>query len=187
MQRKGIAVLALLALAGCASPLTRGKRDYRDAMTRLPADPITARDEFAGAEAQLGEALADPDLKLSERVLAISLRVRSLIELDRHGEAGDAATAKPQGYDPEVLFPGDPVGLSLMRASALDPERAYAELLLLEKEAPTLRTRLHAAWAQVHVLGRIGTPKARAEAVRICDQHAGKIDFDALKKGLAGN
>ena len=96
-----------------------------------------------------------------------------------------ALAAALPGYNPDQFWHGDPVGLSLLRASKLDPERAYAELLLAEKRAATLRARLHIAWEQVHLLQKIGTPKAKAEAAKICEAHAGKLDFDALKQALS--
>ena len=113
------------------------------------------------------------------------MRVRSLIELERHTEAAEALAVEIQGYGIDKAWRGDPVGLSLLRASKLDPERGYSELLLAEKTAATLRSRLHIAWEQVHQLQKIGTPKAKAEGVKICDAHAGKIDFDALKQALS--
>lgn len=175
---------ALLTLAACASPLRRGRAAYFDAISHIPYDPPAAREDFAAAERYLAEALADPDLPPRSRVEAASLRLRALIELDRHPEAGDLAAAPPEGYSPEATYDGDRVGLAILRAHALGGERGYAELVLAERYARTERARLHLAWQQVRLLERIGTPKAKVEALRICAQHAGKLDFDQIRKRL---
>jgi len=175
----------MVLLASCYSPLHYGRDNYAEGMRRLRYDAAAAESYFTGAEQQLAEALADQDADVGERVLAVSLRARCLIELERHGDVAGALAAPLPGYNPDQLWHGDPVGLSLLRASKLDPERAYAELLLAEKRAATLRARLHIAWEQVHLLQKIGTPKAKAEAVKICEAHAGKLDFDALKQSLS--
>ena len=180
------AVPALLALlVSCAYPLYYGRDNYAEGMRRLRYDAASAEGYFAQAEKDMAEALKDEDLEPAERVLAVTVRARSLIELERHGEVAGALAVDLPGYNPDQDWRGDPVGLSLLRASKLDPERAYAELLLAEKRAATLRARLHIAWEQVHLLQKIGTPKAKAEALKICEAHAGKLDFDALKQSLS--
>jgi hypothetical protein len=177
-------ISALALLAACASPLRRGRAAYFDAVSHFPHDPPAAREDFAEAEQDLAEALADPDLPLRSRVEAASLRIRALLELDRHAEAADLAARPIEGYSPEASYDGDRVGLALLRAHALGGERGYAELVLAERYARTDRARLHLAWQQVRLLERIGTPKAKAEAVRICAQYAGKLDFDEIRKRL---
>jgi hypothetical protein len=174
---------ALLLLVSCYS-LYEGRDAYSEGMQRLRYDPASAAAYFAEAEQELGEAIAGGDLQPGELVLAVTLRARSLIELERHTDAAAVLATPIQGYTPDSRFSGDAIGLSLLRASKLDPERAYAELLLAEKKAATLRARLHVAWEQVHVLQKIGTAQAKAEAVKICDAHKGKLDFDALKQSL---
>ena len=57
-------------------------------------------------------------------------------------------------------------------------------MLLAEKKAATLRSRTYIAWEQVHLLQRIGTPKSKAEAIRLCTANAGKLDFDQIKRTL---
>lgn len=175
----------LLSLTACHYPLYDGRDNYSEGMRRLRYDPGSASGYFAEADRELAEALADEDLDATEVVLAVSLRARSLIELERHQEVGPLLSADYKGYNPERQWRGDPVGLSLLRATRLDPERAYGELLLAEKKAATLRARRHIAWEQVHALQKIGTPKAKAEAVKICEANAGKLDFDELKKALS--
>jgi hypothetical protein len=154
-------------------------------MRRLRYDPASAGPHFADADQELGQAIAGGDLDPSEHVLAVTLRVRCLIELERHADAAALLSAEIPGYKADRGWRGDAVGLSLLRASRLDPERAYAELLLAEKKATTLRSKLHLAWEEVHLLQKLGTPQAKAEGVKICDAHAGKIDFDALKQSLS--
>ena len=180
------AVPALLALvASCTYPLYEGRDNYAEGMRRLRYDSAAAEGYFSAGEKELAEALAQSDLDPAQQVLAVSLRVRCLIELERHGDVASALAVQLPQYNPDRAWRGDPVGLSLLRASKLDPERAYAELLLAERKAATLRARLHISWEQVHLLQRIGTPKAKGEAVKICEAHAGKIDFDALKQSLS--
>jgi hypothetical protein len=175
----------LLLLASCSYPLYAGRDNYAEGMRRLRYDPGTAGAYFAEADRELAEAVADDGLDPAEKVLAVTLRARSLIELERHSDVAAVLSTDVRGYNADRAWRGDPVGLSLLRATKLDPERAYAELLLAEKKAATLRARLHIAWEQVHVLRRIGTPKAKAEAVKICEAHAGKLDFDTLKQTLS--
>lgn len=186
VRSRRLAVPALLlTLASCTYPLYDGRDNYAEGMRRLRVDAASADGFFAAAERDLAEALADGDLEPAERVMAVSLRARCLIELERHADVAPSLAAEIPGYSPDRDWRGDPVGLSLLRASKLDPERAYAELLLAEKKAATLRARLHLAWAQVHLLRKMGTAKSKAEAVKICDAHPGKLDFDALKKSLS--
>src|SRR6185503_1986283 len=147
--------------------------------------PGSAGASFEEAERDLTEALADPDLDPGERVLAVTLRARCLIELERHRDVPPLVSGEIKGYAVDRAWRGDPVGLALLKASRLDPERAYAELLVAEKIAATLQSRMHLAWEQVLLLQKIGTPKAKAEGVRICEAHAGKIDFDQLKQALS--
>jgi hypothetical protein len=178
------AVPALLLLASCTYPLYTGRDNYAEGMRHLRYEPASAPDFFAPAERYFSEALEDEDLEPSERVMAVTMRARCLIELERHTDVPASLAVPIPSYSPDRNYPGDVVGLSLLRAAKMDPEHAYAELLLAEKKAATLRSRVHLAWEQVHVLQRIGTPKAKAEAIRICAAHAGKIDFDQLKKSL---
>jgi hypothetical protein len=175
---------ALLLLASCTYPLYSGRDNYAEGMRHLRYEPASAPDYFASAERYFSQALADEDLDPSERVMAVTMRARCLIELERHTDVPPSLGVPIPNYTPDRNYPGDIVGLSLLKASKMDPEHAYAELLLGEKKAATLRSRVHLAWEQVHVLQKIGTPKAKAEAVRICAAHAGKIDFDELKKAL---
>jgi hypothetical protein len=177
--------LTILLLASCTAPLTSGRDNYAEGMRALRYDPAEAGRYFAESERDLAEALADPNLELGDRVAAVTLRARCLIELERHADASAQIAEDIKGYSPDKLWRGDLVGLALLKASRLDPERAYAELLLAEKKAATLRSRVHLAWEQVHVLRKIGTPQAKAEGVKICEAHAGKIDFDALKQALS--
>jgi len=176
------AIPALLLLSACYYPLNYGRDAYSEGMRRLRYDPASADKYFAEADSELAEALADNDLDTQERVIAVTLRARSLIELERHVQVPAVFATPIAGFKLDLAYRGDSVGLALLRASKLDPERAYAELLLAEKKAATLRSRVHLAWEQVHLLQKIGTPMAKAEAVRICEAHAGKIDFDALKQ-----
>ncbi len=185
MRRTLAAAIALLALAACRSPFHAGRRAYEDGMSLLRHDPPSAREEFLEADGNFAEALADPGLKARHRVPAAATRIRCLIELERHAEAADLAAAKIEGYDPEVPYEGDVVGLELLRAHALDVQRGLAQLLVAEKLAGTHKARLHLAWQQARFLERMGTPQAKAQAVRICEQHAGKIDFDERKKKLS--
>ena len=178
------ALLAILALASCTPPLVHGRDEYSEGMRRLRYDPESADRAFAAADRDLATAMSDGDLDVNERVVAVTLRARSLIELERYTEVPAVIASPIQGYRPDLGYRGDSVGLALLRACKLDPERAYAELLLAEKKAATLRSRIHLAWEEVHLLQRLGTPQAKAEAIRICDAHAGKIDFDAIKKSL---
>jgi hypothetical protein len=178
------AIPALLLLSACYYPLNYGRDAYSEGMRRLRYDPASADRYFAEADSEFAEALADDDLDTQERVIAVTLRVRCLIELERYAQVPAVLATPIPGYRIDLAYRGDSVGMALLRASKLDPERAYAELLLAEKRAATLRSRVHLAWEQVHLLQKIGTPKAKAEAVRICEAHAGKIDFDSLKKAI---
>ena len=182
---RAAATALLLLLASCTYPLYYGRDNYAEGMRRLRYDAAAAEGFFAAAERDLTEALADEDLEPSEKVLAVTLRARCMIELERHADVASALAVKLPNVTSDRGWRSDPVGLSLLRASQLDPERAYAELLLAEKKASTLRARVHLAWEQVHLLQKIGTPKAKAEAVKICEANAGKLDFDALKQALS--
>ena len=175
---------ALLLLTSCVS-LYEGRDAYGEGMHRLRYDPASATEYFMEADRELASAIANDDLQPGELVLAVTLRARSLIELERHADAAAVVATPIKGYTAEGRWSGDVVGLALLRASKLDPERAYAELLLAEKKASTLRARVHIAWEQVHTLQKIGTPQAKAEAAKICEAHTGKIDFDALKQSLS--
>jgi hypothetical protein len=156
-------------------------------MRRLRTDPPAAREDFVNADARLKEALADTGLSVRERVMAVSIRARTLIELGLHDEVPPLTGSRIEGYDPEQDYEGDLVGLAILRAHTFDPERGYTEILVAEKKAQTLRSRLHLAWEQVLLLQKIATPKAKVEAIRICNQNAGKIDFDERKKTLSLN
>lgn len=181
------ATASLLLLASCVYPLYSGRDNYAEGMRHLRYDPNAAPDYFANAEKSFSEALADDELEPAERVMAVTMRARCLIELERDTEVPSALAVNIPTYRPEGTYPGDMVGLALLKASKMDPEHGYAELLLAEKKAATIRSRVHIAWEQVHVLQRIGTPKARAEAIKICAAYPGKIDFDSLKRQLESN
>jgi hypothetical protein len=178
------AALALLALTSCAGPLRRGESAYHDGMSRLGRHAEMSKADFLEADAALAEALADPELSTAERVTATSIRLRSLIELERHAEARDLAAVAIPGYEPGLAYTGDRVGLSLLRARALDAERAYAALLLSERETSTQRARVHVAWEQVRLLRAMNTDKSKAEAAKICERFPGRLDFDAQRKEL---
>jgi hypothetical protein len=175
----------LLLLAACHSPWKHGRESYHDGMRLLQYDPARAKEEFLDAEADLGQVLAEPDLETARRVTATSIRIRALIELDRHDEARELALRPLPGFDPERLYEGDLGGLLLLKARALDPERAYAELVLAERRVNTLQARLHVAREQVYALKAINRPQSKAEAVKICQSHAGKLNFDQLKQELS--
>jgi hypothetical protein len=177
--------IAILLLAACTAPLHSGRDSYAEGMRALRYDPGAAGNYFAEGERDLAEALKDPGLDPVDRVAAVTLRARCLIELERHPDAAAQIAEDIKGYSPEKLWRGDLVGLALLKASRLDPERAYAELLLAERKAATLRARVHLAWEEVHVLKKIGTAQAKQEGVKICEAHAGKLDFDALKQSLS--
>lgn len=174
----------LLALAACVGPLRRGENAYHDGMSRLGRHAEMSKADFLEADAALAEALSDPGLTTSERVTATSIRLRALIELERHAEARDLAAVAIPGYEPGLAYSGDRVGLALLRSRALDVERAYAALLLSERETSTLRAGLHLAWEQVRLLRAMNTPAARAEAAKICGRFPGRLDFDAQLKEL---
>lgn len=185
MRRLLPALLPLLATAACHSPYRHGRESYHDGMRALQYDPGLAKQEFRDAETDLAEVLAEPDLETTRRVTAASIRIRALIELDRHDEARELASVAIPGYDRDRAYEGDLAGLLLLKARTLDPERGYAELVFGERRVNTLQARVHLAREQVHLLKAIGTPKARAEASRICKAHAGKLDFDQLGQGLS--
>ncbi|HEX7901778.1 MAG TPA: hypothetical protein VF950_28730 [Planctomycetota bacterium] len=176
--------LLLLLLTSCAGPFRRGADAYHDGMSRLGHNAELSRADFLEADAALAEALADPGLPTSERVTATSIRVRTLIELERHPEARDVAAAPIPGFEPGLAYSGDRVGLALLRARTLDAERAFAALLAAERETRTLRAGIHLAWEQVRLLRALNTPASRAEAAKICERHPGRLDFDAQLKEL---
>ncbi len=178
------AAAPLILLTSCVYPLYNGRDNYAEGMRHLRYEPNSAPEYFAAAERAFTQALQDEDLEPTERVMAVTMRARCLIELERDSEVDACLATQIPTYHPERTYPGDVVGLGLLKASRLDPEHAYSELLLVEKKAATVRSRIHIAWQQVHVLQKIGTPKARAEAAKICAAYPGKIDFDALRRSL---
>lgn len=181
------ALLALLCLASCASQYRQGSDDFHDAMFQLSRNPDHAQEIFAEADEHLQLALESGDLQPRQQVAAVSFRIRSLIETDRHEEARHLASYPPLGYDPGSPYEGDPLGLLLLRAHVFNPERAYAELLVGERRAGTPKARLHIAWEMVHALETMGKPQSMTEAVKICEQNAGRLDFDERKKKLGGS
>ncbi len=184
-MRKLAPAVLLLAAAACHSPFRHGRESYHDGMRALHYNPGQAKEEFLTAETDMAEVLSDPETPTPRRVTAASVRLRSLIELERHDDARALAGQPIPGYDAQAVYEGDAVGLLLLKARTLDPERGLAELLVAEKLASTLQSRLHVAREQVHVLKALGTPQAKAEAAKICQAHAGKLDFDQLKQGLS--
>ena len=186
-MRKIFPLLGLFALASCISEFRRGREDYYEGLHELPRDPAAARETFTEADEHFKAALADAKLTVRQRVAAVSYRIRTLIELDRHAEARDLSSAPIEGFDPSQANEGDPIGTLLLRAHLLDPERAFAELLVADRKAATLKTRRHVAWEMVHALEKMGKPESKAEAVKLCQQNAGQIDFDELKKKLGSN
>lgn len=185
-MKKIPAVLALLALASCVSEYRKGRDDFHDAMRELGRDPVAAREIFAESDGHFQEALATGDLGPRQKIAAVSFRIRSLIEIGKNAEARDLAASAVAGFDPGSPYEGDPLGLLLIRAHAADPERGYADLLLADRRAGTVKARLHVAWEMVHCLEKLGKPQSKSEAVKICEQHAGELDFDELKKKLSG-
>jgi hypothetical protein len=183
-MRRTAALPLLLALAACVGPLRRGENAYHDGMSRLGRHAEMSKADFLEADAALAEALADPELPTSERVTATSIRLRALIELERHAEARDLAGVAIPGYEPGLAYSGDRVGLALLRSRALDVERAYAALLLSERETSTLRAQVHLAWEQVRLLRAMNTDKSKAEAAKICERFPGRLDFDVQLKQL---
>ncbi len=183
-MRNALATAALLALASCRSAYYEGRDEYHEGMHRMRYDPAQARDHLGRSASFMAEALEDGDLYVEEQVTATTIRARALIETDRHAEAAALLALPIEGFDPARAYTADTVGLSLLRAQRMDPERAYAELLLTERRGSTLRARVHAAWQQVRVLRLIGTDKAKAEAVRVCERNSGRLDFDAQKQAL---
>lgn len=186
-MRRMLPLLALPLLAACMSEYRKGREDFYEGVYELARNPDEARALFKESDEHFQAALAEEDLSPRQRVTAISYRIRSLVERDAHAEARALASTPIEGYARDQAYEGDPVALSLLRSRALEPERAYAELLVADRKAGTLKSRLHVAWEQVQALEKMGTPKAKAEAVKICQQHAGKLDFDELKKRLSAN
>lgn len=185
-MQKASAILALLTLASCSSALRRGKEEYHEGMYDLNRDPSHARVHFERSDGFLAEVLAEGDLEPAQKVTALAVRVRSLIELDRHADAAKLLEeTKVEGFDPEYRYEGDKTGLALVKAHHVDPDRAFTELVLAERGARTARARLHLAWQQVKFLRKVGTTKARMEAIQVCQKNAGKLDFDEQKKALA--
>lgn len=179
------AVSGLWLLASC-SALSQGTDWYHEGMSELGRRPELARKHFARAEQRLAEVLEDEERTPAEIVTATANRARCLIELGRHDEAAALLGRKITGYEPTGRYEGDGLGLALIRAHHLDPERGYAQLVLAEPWALTEPARLHLAWHQVRFLRTMGTAKARSEAVRLCQQYAGRLDFDAMRKELSG-
>jgi len=186
-MRKSLLFLGLLTLASCVSQYRMGREDYFEGMRELPRDPAAAREMFAESDEHLRVALAEGKLTVRQRVAATSYRIRTLIELDHHAEARDLSSAPIEGFDPAQAVEGDPLGLLLLRAHLLDPERAFAELLVADRRAGTVQTRRHVAWEMVHALEKMGKPESKAEAVKICQQNSGQIDFDEMRKRLSTN
>lgn len=183
-MQKAVSLLSLLLLASCASSLNRGKSEFFEGMYDLRYDPGHAKVHFERSETYMAEALAEGDLETREKVTALSVRLRSLIELDRHPEAAALLGAPIEGFDPNYRYEGDTTGLALIAARHTDHDRAYRDLILAEKHARTARARQALAWEQVRVLRAKGTPQAKAEAVKICERNAGKLDFDEQRKAL---
>lgn len=179
------ALALLLLLSACVNPVYYGQTNYSEGMRRLRYDPGASPEYFAAAEKDFAEALSEDDLDTPKVVMALTMRARCLIELDRHTEVPDLLAVQIPGYQADGQYPGDIITLALLKAGHLDPEHGYAELLLAEKKAATVKSRLHLAWAQVHLLMKINTPKSKAEAIRICEAYPGKLDFDALKQSLS--
>jgi hypothetical protein len=177
--------MLLLAAAGCHAPFTHGRDSYREGMKALQFNPPQAQTRFQEAEIDMAEVLTDPELDTGRRVAATSIRIRSLIELGRHDDARALSGTPIPGFHTQGVYEGDMVGLSLLKIRSLDPERAYAELLLAERPAITLQSRLHLAREQVFTLKALGTAQAKAEAAKICQAYSGKLDFDQLKQGLS--
>lgn len=175
---------ALLCLCSCASPFDLGCGQYQDAVSALQDNPATARAGFVKSQDNLNLAILG-GLETADQVTAASCRLRGLIELDRHIEASALLRKRIPGFDPLQVYGGDRVGVSLLRAQVLGPDRAYAELVQADVRASTERARLFIVREQAQALRKMGTPKAKAEARNICDRNAGKLDFDDLKKQLS--
>lgn len=180
------ALLALPLLASCVSEYRKGREDFYEGVREQSRRPDEARALFQESDEHFQAALAGESMPAHQRITAVSYRIRALIELDRHQDALALSSPPPEGYSLELAYDGDPVGLSLLRSHALDPDRAVAELLVADRMAGTVQARLHVAWEQVHALERLGNPKAKTQAVRICEAYAGKLDFDELKRRLSG-
>jgi len=188
-MRRTIPLLSLLFLASCVSEFRKGREDFYGGVHELQRNhPEGAQSLFKESDEHFQASIAEEGLSPHRMVTAISYRVHSLIELDHHAEALALSSTAIQSYSLELAYDGDPLGLALIRSHALDPERSFAELLLADQRfAGTVKARLHVAWEQVHALEKLGTPKAKAQAVRMCDQHAGKLDFDEMKKRLSSS
>lgn len=182
-----ILVLSLPLLAACVSEFRKGREDFFEGVREVGRQhPEQANALFKESDEHFQKAIAEEELTAHRRVTATSFRIRAMIETDRHQDALALSSTPIDGYNLELAYDGDPVGLSILRSHALDPERGFTELLGGERFAGTPRARLHVAWEEVHALERIGTPKAKAVAVKICEQNAGKLDFDELRKRLSG-
>ncbi|HLY73224.1 MAG TPA: hypothetical protein VKU80_03830, partial [Planctomycetota bacterium] len=116
---------AMILLASCTYPLYSGRDYYAEGMRHLRYEPAAAPEFFAQAERYFSEALTDEDLEPSERVMAVTMRARCLIELERHAEVAACLAFPIPSYNPDRNYPGDVVGLSLLKASKMDPEHAY--------------------------------------------------------------
>lgn len=183
---KFVAFVPLLALSACTSSYNRGMDQYqlaKEAMDRQ--DTAGMRALLLSAKWHMYDAMKQEDLNASERAAAMSVRVRSLIESGAGRWVTGEALAASQWFDPEVESNGDPVGLAVLQAHALDPERAHARLLAAIPYATTPESRLHLDWERVYALLKIGTKDAHAEALKICQLHPGKNDFDEWKAHLS--
>jgi hypothetical protein len=175
-------VLGLLALTACSSPFRRGKGEYGEGMYWLRNNPPHAGEHFRSAERHLADALEEGGLDAGEMVTAVTLRARALVELERYEEASELVSGRLVAYHPDKRYVSDRVGLAAVRARALDPERGLAELVMAAAHALTPKSRLFLEREQVLALIKLGTPKARAQAAKICEANAGKLDFDQLRK-----
>ena len=168
-------------LAGCTAFMT-ARQQYHEGMAELKAYPEHALEHMEVAARLMAETL--PDLEPPTNITAASIRLRALVELQRIHEADDLLATEFEGFKPGGRYEGDRVGLAMLRARALDPERGYAELLLAGRRTSSSRARHHLAREQVRLLIRIGTDKSRREALRICEENRGRLDFDRLKESL---
>ena len=144
-MRKALTAVLFLLPVSCASGYIQGQRDFNEGMIRLHHQSPYARGSLTDAERELLHALAHENLTAEEFIHGASLRGRALIELGRHDDARIQLSLQIEGFDPNADYPGDPVSRLLQRAYALDPERAYGQLLLAERMADSRPARLHVA------------------------------------------